>query len=946
MIGKSIGHFTIIRKLGSGGMGSVYLARDEKLERNVAIKFVSDQFGDTDARRRFEREARAIAALNHPNILTIYELGEHDGAPFIVLEYIDGKTLDTILADGPLSKEAALSIANDVARGLAAAYRNGVIHRDIKPSNIMVASDGCAKILDFGLAKLLTSSKYTQTKITLGTLNYLSPEQVSGNEIDGRSDLFSLGVTLYEMLTCKRPFSGEYEAAILYSIVNEDPAPLPTELRALQPVIDRVLAKNPDERYQSAEELLTDLEAALADKPVTAPKRNRILSYVLALVPILAVIALWLTRGIRPDGDSGRAREATRLAVMYVENLADPEDSRRLGKIASNLIATDLAGVPDIHIVPPHRISDAFSNLGYPPDGSPDHGTAARVAGVVNAPWMLMGHILQDHPGLIISFELIDVALDEVIATRRISGAAGESIFDVVDRLTDALRRELDIPESALAADLPVSEKTTSSEEAYRLYLEGLRRQLRFEQHEAFDYFEKSIAADSTFALAYYGLSNSTFLDYSAKIRMIDKSLEYSGALPRRDRMIIKALHAGLHGDYKLEEALYDTLIVECPDDKYVFFRYGGLYYGRKDYKRSLELYNRAIELDPTYADALNRVAYIHYRLGDHIKALLTINKCIEVADPNDPNPYDSRGELLSMMGHLDEAIESMEKALSINPDFVSRDRLARLYSFRGDYEKADSLYSTYLSSEWRWERSVGRNLRSMQFILQGKFKEALHRIDEAIGADMADTLSLELESPEQQYGETKWKYFYKAIVYEELGMLDSALVEIRQSGWWKNHIHARILMKLGDERRADSLLADSKDYFVRTTIAGWIYLLRGESNKAIEELTSGLEFSNPDAVFIARYNLGRCLLETGDFEGAVKILKSAEEYYNVDRIHWPLASIKIHYYLGHAYAESGQIDEAIEQYERFVYLWRDADPVPVSLTDARERIKTLRHDN
>ena len=266
MIGKTILHYKILEKLGEGGMGVVYKAEDTKLKRMVALKFLpSHALGSEEDRARFVREAQAAAALNHPNIATIYEINEYEGDIFIAMEYIDGQTLKKKIDEGPLKIKEAISIAKQVASGLQAAHEKGIFHRDIKSANVMVTDKGQAKILDFGLAKMVFGSMLTKAGRVLGTIAYMSPEQARGEEVDYRTDIWSLGVLLYEMVSGRLPFKGEYESSMIYSILNVEPEPL-TALRtgvpiALDGIVTKLLAKDPDSRYQHVDELPVDLKA-------------------------------------------------------------------------------------------------------------------------------------------------------------------------------------------------------------------------------------------------------------------------------------------------------------------------------------------------------------------------------------------------------------------------------------------------------------------------------------------------------------------------------------------------------------------------------------------------------------------------------------------------------------------------------------------------------------
>ncbi len=265
MIGQTISHYKITEKLGEGGMGVVYKAEDTKLKRPVALKFLSPHLlSDADAKARFIREAQAAAALNHPNICTVHEIDEANGRTFIAMAFVEGDSIDTRIAAGPLKLDLALDIAIQAAKGLQAAHGKKIVHRDIKPANLMIGPDGLVTIMDFGLAQLADRSKLTRLDETLGTVTYMSPEQTHGMKLDHRTDIWSLGVVLYEMVTGQRAFQGHYDQAIVYSITSEEPEPM-TALRTAVPmelerITSKCLVKDREKRYQHSDELLLDLE--------------------------------------------------------------------------------------------------------------------------------------------------------------------------------------------------------------------------------------------------------------------------------------------------------------------------------------------------------------------------------------------------------------------------------------------------------------------------------------------------------------------------------------------------------------------------------------------------------------------------------------------------------------------------------------------------------------
>jgi len=297
MVGQTISHYKILEKLGEGGMGVVYKAEDTNLKREVAIKFLPRHIAANEAdRERFKIEAQAAAALNHPNIATIYAIEEIDDEMFIVMEYIDGQELKQRIDAGPLKVDEVLNIAMQIVDGLQAAHNKGVFHRDIKSANIMLTENDRVKIMDFGLAKIKGQMKLTKTGTTVGTVAYMSPEQTRGQEVDHRTDIWSFGVVLYEMLTGQLPFKGEYEQAIVYSILNEEPEPVTgfgtSVTMRLERIVNKALVKNPAERYQTADEILVDLRSEEKESlPRQEIKSSKVLSK--PLLGILAVVLLF-----------------------------------------------------------------------------------------------------------------------------------------------------------------------------------------------------------------------------------------------------------------------------------------------------------------------------------------------------------------------------------------------------------------------------------------------------------------------------------------------------------------------------------------------------------------------------------------------------------------------------------------------------------------------------
>ena len=512
MIGKTISHYKILEKLGEGGMGVVYKAEDTELKREVAIKFLPHHIAASEEeRQRFKVEAQAAAALNHPNITHVYAIEKHDDEMFIVMEYIKGQELKDKIEAGPLSIDDTLNLTIQIANGLQAAHEKGVIHRDIKSANIMLTEKGDVKIMDFGLAKVKGGPKLTKEQSTLGTASYMSPEQSRGEEVDHRTDIFSLGILLYEMLTGQLPFKGDYEQAITYSILNEDQESI-TALRTgipmeLERIVNKCLQKKADARYQHADELLVDLQQIMKATEWnqglsgTSNLRKVLFAGVILSIVILAVVWYSFFR-------SQLAPERKMLVVLPFENLGPPADEYFADGITEE-ITSRLAGLHGLGVIS-RTSAMQYKNM---------EKTIAEIGEELGVGYVLTGTIRWDRGGsnrVRVTPQLIRVSDDTHLWTRTYEKLL-EEIFAVQSDIAEEVAKQLDLnllePERKA-----LLEKPTDNLQAYDFYLRGkqyaAQHQSRQEQSQAVEMYEKAINLDSTFALAYANLSDTQSLIY------------------------------------------------------------------------------------------------------------------------------------------------------------------------------------------------------------------------------------------------------------------------------------------------------------------------------------------------------------------------------------------------------------------------------------------------
>jgi serine/threonine protein kinase/Tfp pilus assembly protein PilF len=970
-----VSHYRIERKLGEGGMGEVFLATDTKLDRKVALKFLPPHFTkDPEFKARFEHEAKAAAALNQPNIVTVHELNEHEDRLFIAMEYVDGESLETLIGGGDLPLERTIDIARQICDGLGEAHQAGIVHRDIKPSNILIDKKGRAKILDFGLAKSRKATTETKVGTTLGTLQYESPEQTLGKPVDARSDLFSVGSVLYEMITGRPPFTGEIEEAIRYSILNEEPEPLARYKSGvpqdLQRITSKLLKKDPKLRYQSAGDLAADL-AQSRDTTETRHHRGGRKGWIISTSAIaFAVLALLVFKpwNIVVEPSQEATASENRLAVMYFDNLVDPEDSQRLGEIVTSLLITDLSESEYVSVVSTQRLYDILKLLGREAQKTVDRDVASEVAAKANARWMLLGDILQEQPHIVVTAQLVDAADGNVIASQRIEGEAGESIFPLVDRLTVAVKADLALPAAAQTeTDRAVAEVTTAFPEAYRQYLigEDYNRMLYFP--EASTHYLRAVEIDTTFAMAYLRLSQLSIRFALTQTReWLANAMHYSHEVSQRERLQIESYHSWFSGNRERAREALLTLTERFPDDKEAW-----LYLGAFSSLGPACVSNilKAIEIDPLYKAAYNELALTYHLLGDFDRSVWAINKYMSLA-PEEANPHDTRAMLYAMGGNLDEAINSYQRALAKKPDFLySLEWIGCMHLFRQEYGEAERYFRKILESSDSKTRSLGRTALALIPLYQGMFNEALALLDQGLAAD-------EIESFTE--GALR-KHQIRATIFEEMGQVGLALEEMQrifevlrvvspESQTFGFECHARLLAESDEVARAEDVAAELKTeiderfgwrIFEYWYAIGCIELIKGDFKTAVENFEKAA--GAPDAplpdedwpywrsptplildYFQVQIMLGRAYLESDRLAEATATFEKVLSTYSPVRLYLGIWSVKTHYWLGLAYERYGWTRKAIEQYETFLDIWKNADPGIDELDDARERLANL----
>ena len=518
MIGETISHYRILEKLGEGGMGVVYKAEDMKLGRTVALKFLAPHLlRSEEALKRFEREARAAASLDHPNICTIHEIDESKGRIFIVLAFVEGQSLAKKVTEGPLAIKEVLSVGAQLAEGLAAAHEHGVVHRDIKPDNVMLlkGSRGLVKIMDFGLAQLSGASNMTRDGTTLGTMAYMSPEQAEGGHVDHRSDIWALGAVLYEMTAGRPPFKGDFDQAVVYSILNEPPEPL-TGVRTgvpqeLERIVNKCLAKDAESRYQHVDDVRVDLDN-LVKASAASGSRIRAASQVeakrgpkwlasAAVAAVLIAAGIWygFGRGVetgQPAGD----RDSTSVAIMPFVNASGDADFEYFADGMTDELISALSQVEGLRVV---ARSSVFRYKGE----RYDLKTVAAELGVAN---VLEGTVRREGDRLRINTQLISAEDGFELWSERLDRQM-EAVFDIQDELASEIAKHLRVELAGGQGSSPVK-RPTENVEAYASCLRGEFEYFKLNGASAVrsvEHFERALKLDPDFARAHAGLARA-----------------------------------------------------------------------------------------------------------------------------------------------------------------------------------------------------------------------------------------------------------------------------------------------------------------------------------------------------------------------------------------------------------------------------------------------------
>ena len=941
------GKYSILRELGKGGMGEVYLAEDISLDRKVALKFLPEAtYRYPSMRARFVREAKAAAALSHPYICSIHEVGEVEDKLFFAMEFVEGRTLRDRIHQGPLLPGEALRFASEIAEALRVAHEKGLIHRDIKPSNIMMTPEGHAKVMDFGLAKYFarpdadaTTNGATLTAtatgegLTPGTPAYMSPEQLRGWPLDPRSDIFSFGIVLYEMLSGRHPFKKESAATTTSAILNEEPPPIAGTIEGLpeglQHVLARMLAKEADERYPSMGAVLADLRVLLAEtqgvkaKPWFKPLRMA----ATAAVAAGAVLgAAWLAKTLFFFTPAQALAFGERDWIL----ITDFENKTGEAVFDAGLetaLTVSIQQSQYVNVFPLSRVQESLRRMRREGVGRIDEAIGREIALREGIKALLVGGIGRVGEGYLLTVKLVDPDNQAIVFSGSARARTGADILAGVDELAGKVRKGLGESLARISMRrLPLYRITTSSLEALKLYSGSWRlaMDMRIEQ------LKQAIELDPDFALAHVELG----VNYYIKSMRTDGEVHFQKALglidrqTMRERLWIRALVEDWRGNRVEGIRNYRAYLAQYPDDSLAWFRMGYAYMISGQAATAVECFNRVIQIDKGSATAIVNLASCY-------------------------NGLDKR----------DEALAHYHKAFALNPELETETFVNSEYGFllvrMGRVEEAEAAFRKMIAEPENWKKARGYRSLGLLQMYRGRYSEALETLEQAVSVNRA-LKSVLSEFRNRLFLAIALRRKGREAAYEkELAAMEAIRAAMK--------IEPTFLTKLGTfyarsdrvkeaERVLDAVRAVTGDLLAASGVGrssqsdqaayhrlkGEIELVWGKYEEAVASFTMA---GNLDDLKLED-TLALAYQKSGDIDKAIEKYK---EFLQKNVLGYEAQELWIlgHYELGRLYESRGDEargdkEAAVKCYQRFLDLWKDADPDIAAVADAKRRLDAL----
>jgi serine/threonine protein kinase/Flp pilus assembly protein TadD len=980
--------YQVIEELGKGGMGKVYKVLDTKIEEKVALKLLNMEFAPGDKTLdRFRNELKLARKISHRHVCRMYDLSEAEGMPYITMEYVSGEDLKSLIRRiGQFTVGKTVFIARQICEGLAEAHRLSVVHRDLKPQNIMIDSEGNVRIMDFGIARSLRTKGITDTGEIFGTPEYMSPESLEGKEVDGRTDLYALGIILYEMLTGHAPFEGETPLTVALKQKTEIPKD-PRNVNAQIPenlshVILKCLNKEKDKRYKDTEELTVELEKIEGGMPRTEkiiPERRPVTSreitvkfslkklFIPALIFVAVIVIGVLAWKFLSQGRTVTfAADKPSLAVMHFENNTGDENLDHWRKALSDLLIADLSQSKYIAVLSGEELYNILEEKNLLDVKSYSSGALKDVSSQAGVQYMLVGKMMMAGDTIRIDTTLQEAHSGKIVGSERVEGQGEDSFFAMVDELTRKVKTSFKLTADEIASDLDESvEKITSnSPEAYKYYRDGIRFLGKGDWAQSIALMEMAVGIDPEFAMAYRALAaayeNLGYRSESETRRK--KAFELTDRVSDRERYHIQG-HFYLQSEKTFDRAIaaYTQLLNLYPEDGLASNNLASIY-------NRLEQWDKAVETLKDIRKYREESVLNYWNLHEAYSFKGETEKSQEVLEDYLNNVsesalvYDLLSQTYIREGKYDLALAEAEKAFALDPthyrNFILR---GDLFYYQGDLASAESEYMKLFDVKEPIAHDIGLRRLAGLYVLQGRFDQAREQLDQ--GLDLAGMLEdrvweawFHLYSAYLSLGEGDLKLAMKECeqagsVAEEAGALDiqrralfmKGLVFLEMDAMDEAQETARQLLELIDQ----GLVEKAKRYHYH--LLGMIELKKNNFALAIREFTTAIsllpaEFSIDSWHALFMEPLARAYYMNEDIESAQK------EYERIvsltfGRMYQGDLYTKSLYMLGKIHSSKGETEKAVSYYEKFLEILKAPDRKSPELQDAQEQLSLLGKD-